>query len=75
MALIDRLKAKGSSMLSAGDRKAPATVQLSVMDCLSLIIQTHHTHAYSPNTELFVEKAKGQGGSRSSGYVCILVKS
>lgn len=68
-ALIDRLKAKGSSMLSAGDRKTPATIQLSVLDCLCLIIQTHHTHIHThPLTQSFVEKQKG---SSSFGYVCI----
>ncbi len=45
-ALTDRLKGKGSSVLSAGDRTTQATIWQSVLHCLSLIIQTNHTYKH-----------------------------
>lgn len=67
-ALTDRLKGKGSSVLSAGDRTTQATIRQSVLHCLCLIIHTNHTHKH----EALCRKSRPWGVKMVWVYFCTL---
>ncbi len=69
-ALTDRLKGKGSSVLSAGDRTTQATIWQSVLHCLCLIIQTNHTYKH----DALCRKSRPWGVKMVWVYFCTLHK-